>query len=66
MEEIVMGIMGLVTGALNWGIANALPLAVGALLGSELAGAALGLVSDMLSRAQGLIQGVSARVGGKK
>ena len=66
MEEIVMGVLGLVTGALSWGIDNALALAVGALLGSELAGAALGLVSDMLGRAQSLVQGVSGRVGGKK
>ena len=66
MEEVVMGVMGLVSGALNWGIDNALALAVGALLGSELAGAALGLVSDMLGRAQSLVSGVSSRVGGKK
>ena len=66
MEEVVMGVMGLVSGALNWGIDNALALAVGALLGSELAGAALGLVSDMLGRAQSLVQGVCSRVGGKK
>lgn len=66
MEEIVMGVLGLATGALHWGIDNALALMVGALLGSELAGAALGLVSDMLGRAQSLVQGVSSRVGGKK
>jgi len=65
MENVVMGLMGLVSGALYWGIDNALPLAVGALLGSELAGAALGAVSDLLGRAKGLLDGVASRLSKK-
>jgi hypothetical protein len=66
MEETVMGLMNLVTGAAHWGISNALPLAVGALLGSNLAKAALGLVSDMLGRAKGLTDDVTSMLSGKK
>ena len=65
MEEVVMGLIGLVNGALHWGIDNALALAVGALLGSELAGAALGVVSDMLGRAKGLVEGVTSKISKK-
>ncbi len=62
MESVVMGLMNLVGGAFHWGIDNALALAVGALLGSELAGAALGAVSDLLGRARGLLDGVASRM----
>ena len=66
MEETVMGLMGLVSGTMSWGIENALPLAVGALLGSNLAKAGLGLVSDMLGRAKGLTEDVTSVITGKK
>ncbi len=65
MEEIVTGVMGLVTGALGYGIDNALALAIGALLGSQLASAGLGLVSDMLGRAKGLVEGVTSMLSKK-
>lgn len=65
MEEVVMGLMGLVNGALHWGIDNALALAVGALLGSELAGAALGVIGDMLGRAKDLVGAVTSKLGKK-
>ena len=65
MEEVVMGLMGLVSGALYWGIDNALALAVGALLGSELANAGLGLVGDILGRAKGLVDGVTSKLAKK-
>lgn len=65
MENVVMGLMGLVSGALDWGISNALPLVVGALLGSELTGAGLGLVGDILGRAKGLVEGVTSKVNRK-
>ena len=66
MEETVMGLMGLVTGTMHWGISNALPIAVGALLGPTLAKAALGVVSDMLGRGKGLVDDVTSTVSGKK
>lgn len=66
MEETVMGLMGLMSHTMHWGIDNALPLAVGALLGSNLAKAALGLVSDMLGRAKGLTDDVTSMLAGKK
>jgi hypothetical protein len=66
MEETVMSLMGLVTGTMHWGIENALPLAVGALLGSSMAKAALGLVGDMLGRAKGLLEDVASMLAGKK
>lgn len=66
MEETVMALMSLVTGTLHWGIDNALPLAVGALLGSNLAKAALGLVGDMLGRAKGLTEDVTSMLSAKK
>jgi len=66
MEETVMSLMNLVTGTIHWGIDNALPLAVGALLGSNLAKAALGLVGDMLGRAKGLAEDVTSLLAGKK
>ena len=66
MEEVVTGLMGLVNGALQYGIDNALALSIGALLGSQLASAGLGLVSDMLGRAKGLVEGVTSVLSGKK
>ncbi len=66
MEETVMGLMNLVSGTMSWSIANAMPLAVGALLGSTLFRAGLGLVSDMLGRAKGLVEDVTSAVAGKK
>jgi hypothetical protein len=66
MEEVVHGLMNLTTGALTWGIDHALALAVGALLGSHLCTAALGLVGDMLGRAKGLVDGVTKTVAGKQ
>ena len=66
MEETVMGLMGLVTGTMGWGIDNALALGVGALLGSNLAKAGLGVVSDMLGRGKGLVDDVTSTVSGKK
>ncbi len=66
MEETVMGLMNLVSGTMSWGINNAMPLAVGALLGSNLAKAALGLVSDMLGRAKSLTDDVTSMLAGKK
>ncbi len=66
MEDTVMGLMGLVTGTLNWGISNAMPIAVGALLGSTLVRAGLGLVSDILGRGKGLVDDVTSTVSGKK
>lgn len=65
MEQAVSGLLGLVSTTLSWGIANALPLAVGALLGSELFGAGLGLVGDMLGRAKDLCNGVTSKLGKK-
>jgi len=50
MEETVMGLLGLVTGTLSYGIANAIPIAIGALLGPTIVKAGLGVVSDMLGR----------------
>ena len=66
MEETVMGLMGLVSGTLAWGIGNAFPIAVGAVFGSTLAKAALGVVSDMLGRGKGLVDDVTSAVTGKK
>ncbi len=66
MEETVMGVLGLVTGTMAWGIDNAFALAVGAVLGSTLFRAALGLVSDVLGRGKGLVDDVTTAVAGKK
>ena len=66
MEETVMGIMGLVSGTLHWGISNALAIAVGALLGPTMVRAAVGLVSDVLGRGKGLVDDVTSTVSGKK
>ena len=67
MEETVMGLMNLVTGTMGWGISNALPIAIGALLGPTLAKAGLGVVSDMLGRGKGLVDDVTSTVSsGKK
>lgn len=67
MEETVMGLMTLVGGAMDWGISNALPIFVGALLGPTLAKAGLGVVSDLLGRGKGLVDDVTSTVsGGKK
>ncbi len=66
MEETVMGLVSLVTGTMHWGISNALPIAVGALLGSTLVKAGLGVVADMLGRAKGLVDDVTSTVSGKK
>lgn len=66
MESVVTDLMGLVSGTLHWGLDNALALAVGALLGSHLCKAGLGLVSDMLGRAKGLCDDVTSSIAGKK
>jgi len=66
MEETVMGLMDLVSGTLHWGISNALAIAVGALLGSNIIKAGLGLVSDVLGRGKGLVDDVTSTVSGKK
>ena len=66
MEETVMGLLGLVTSTLSYGIANAIPIAIGALLGPTLVKAGLGVVSDMLGRGKGLVDDVTSTVAGKK
>ena len=66
MEETVMRLMDLVAGTMGWSISNAMPLAVGALLGSTLFRAGLGLVGDMLGRAKGLVEDVTSAIAGKK
>ncbi len=66
MESVVTDLLGLVSGTLHWGLDNALALAVGALLGSNLAKAGLGLVGDMLGRAKGLCDDVASSLSGKK
>lgn len=66
MEEAVVRLMELVGGTFHWGIDNALPLVVGALLGSHLIRAGVGLVSDVLGRAKGLLDDATSLLAGKK
>ena len=66
MEDVVLGVVGLVSGSLHWGIANAMPITVGALLGSSLGHSALGLVGDILGRAKEVVESVGSSVFGKK
>ena len=63
---LVADVIGLVTGTAAWAVSNALPIAVGAVLGSELAGAALGVVSDILGRAKDLVAGAASKMSAKK
>lgn len=65
MEQVVGDLLGLVNSAFQYGIDNAVALAVGALLGSQLFGAGLGLVGDILGRAKDLVGGVNTKLGGK-
>lgn len=65
MEEVVLGVLGLVTGSLGWGLDNALPLAVGAVLGGPLSRAALGLVGDVLGRTKDAVDSVGSVISGK-
>lgn len=65
MEEIVLGVVGLASGAMHWGLANALPIAVGAVLGGPLSGAALGLVGDVLARAKDAVESVGSAISRK-
>ncbi len=65
MEETIVGLMGLVSGTMGWGISNALPIAVGAVLGSTLMKAGLGIVSDVLGRGKGLVDDVTSTVAKK-
>jgi hypothetical protein len=65
MEQTVMGLIDLVSQTFNWGIGNALPIAVGALLGSHLFRAGLGLVSDVLGRGRTLVDNTTAMIAGK-
>ena len=62
MEETVMGLMNLVSGAANWGIGNAVPLIVGALLGQTIVKTGAGVVSDLLGRAKGLIDDTASAI----
>ncbi len=66
MESLVTDLLGLVTGTLRWGLDNALPIAAGALFGSGLVKAGLGLVGDLLGRAKGLCDDVTSTLSGKK
>lgn len=65
MEDTVMGLLGLINSTLGWGVDNALPLAVGAVLGSSIFRAGLGLVSDLLGRGKGLVDDVTSMITGK-
>lgn len=66
MEELVMGALGLVSGALHWSLGNAFPLAVGAVLGGPLSHAALGVVGDVLGRTREVVDSISSAISGKK
>ncbi len=66
MESVITDLMGLVSGTLHWGLDNALAIGVGALLGSNLVKAGLGLVGDMLGRAKDLCGDVASSISGKK
>lgn len=63
--ELVSGLLSLANEAGAWALANALPLAVGAMLGGPLFKAGLGLVGDMLGRAHGLVEDVVSAVSKK-
>jgi len=63
--DLVNSVLGGAHDGLAWGVSNAVPIAVGALLGSTLWGAGLGLVSDVLGRAQAVVKGVSDSLAGK-
>jgi hypothetical protein len=65
MEDIVLGVLGLASGAMHWGISNALPLAVGAVMGGPLSKTALGLVGDVLGRAKDAVDSVGSAIAGK-
>lgn len=65
MEDVVLGVIGLATGAMSWGLSNALPLAVGAVLGGPLSKTALGLVGDVLGRAKDAVDSVGTAIAGK-
>lgn len=65
MDEVLLGVLALVSGSLKWGLANALPLAVGAILGGPLSKAALGLVTDVLGRAKEAVASVDSAISGK-
>ena len=58
MEGLVNDLLGLVTGAANYGVSNAFDIALGALLGSTLIKPACGVVSDLLKRAGEVVDGV--------
>ena len=65
MEEIVLGVLGLAGNAMHWGLDNALPLAVGAVLGGPLSHSALGLVGDVLGRAKEVVDSIGSAISGK-
>ena len=56
--ELVSAILGLVSSAAHYGIDNAVAIGVGVLIGGPILGAGLGVVTDLLGRAQGLAQDV--------
>lgn len=66
MEELVLGSLGLVSGAMHWALSNAVPLAVGAVLGGPLGHAALGLVGDVLGRSKEVVDAIGSAISGKK
>jgi len=66
MESLVADVIGLVTGTLGWAVDNALAIGAGALFGSGLVKAGLGLVGDLLGRAKGLCDDVTSTLSGKK
>jgi len=65
MEQVVMGILGLVTDSLTWGLDNAFALVVGAVLGGPLSRAVLGVVGDVLGRTKDALDSVSHVISGK-
>jgi hypothetical protein len=66
MEDLVLGALGLVSSAMHWGLDNALPLAVGAILGGPLSHAALGVVGDVLGRTKEVVDSIGSAISGKK
>jgi len=66
MEDLVLGALGLVSSAIHWGLSNAIPLAVGAVLGGPLGHAALGMVGDVLSRTKEVVDSIGSAISGKK